>query len=157
MDGKPLLAYNIWLALPSETRLKLARLFDIPRTGQVVVHTGGIVAGNIGGVVSQDGHSAGDLYAITVEKMQKFLDTDDTDFYKMFNHIVENIDYIIEPGALVREDTGEKIKSEFGPTIDQAKKLGVKQSDSVEDEDVDPKDKKNFAKLMKKDGKKKQK
>lgn len=100
---QPLLAYNVWLALPAETRVKMVNLFGIPRTGEVIVQTGGIVGGNIGSIVKQDGHSAADLYAITVEKMQKLLDTDDVDFYKMFNHIVENIDYLIEP-KLVSED-----------------------------------------------------
>lgn len=97
MSNQPLLAYNVWLALPPETRVKLTKLFGIPRTGEVIVQTGDIVDGNIGSVVKQDGHAPGDLYAITVEKMQQILGTDDTDFYKMFNHIVENIDYILNP------------------------------------------------------------
>lgn len=95
--GTPLLAYNIWLSLPSDTRVKLTTLFAIPRTGEVIVRSGGMINGNIAGEITQDGHSAKDLYAITVEKMQAILSTDDTDFYKMFNHIVENIDYIMEP------------------------------------------------------------
>lgn len=94
--SQPLLAYNVWLSTPIETRVKLTKLFGIPRTGEVIVQTGEIQNGNIGSIVKSDGHSAGDLYAITVEKMQALLNTDDTDFYKMFNHIVENIDYLTE-------------------------------------------------------------
>lgn len=96
MPNQPLLAYNVWLALPVETRVKLTKLFAIPRTGEVIVQTGEMMNGNIGSIVKNDGHAAGDLYAITVEKMQALLRTDDTDFYKMFNHIVENIDYVME-------------------------------------------------------------
>lgn len=95
--SQPLLAYNVWLSLPAETRMKLMKLFGIPRTGEVVVQTGEMINGNIGSIVKNDGHAAGDLYAITTEKMQALLKTDDTDFYKMFNHIVENIDYLTEP------------------------------------------------------------
>lgn len=95
--SQPLLAYNVWLALPVETRTKLVQLFSIPRTGEVIVQTGSMINGNIGSIVKNDGHAAGDLYAISVEKMQTLLKTDDTDFYKMFNHVVENIDYLVEP------------------------------------------------------------
>ena len=111
--GTPLLAYNVWLALPTNTRNKLTKLFGIPRTGEVIVRSGGMYNGNIGGEMIQDGHSAKDLYAISVEKMQTLLKTDDTDFYKMFHHIVENIDFIIEPQ--IEEEIAE-------PTIDPKEK-----------------------------------
>lgn len=63
------MAYNIWLALPVETRSKLVKLFNIPRTGEVIVRSGTMINGNIASEVTSDGHSAKDLYAITVEKM----------------------------------------------------------------------------------------
>lgn len=89
MDTQPLLAYNVWLSLPHETRRKLETLFQIPRTGEVIVRVGGMTPeGNIGGEATQDGHSAKDLYAITIEKMQEFTGIDSDDFYLLFNQTV---------------------------------------------------------------------
>ena len=97
MDIQPLLAYNTWLSLPVDTRVKLKTLFNIPRTGEVIVRTGEMTAqGNIGSVTTQDGHSAKDLYAITVEKMQDVTGSTVGDFYALFNLVVEHIDDIID-------------------------------------------------------------
>lgn len=104
---KPLLAYHAWLALPQETRAKLVRLFDIPRTGESVVQVGVSPDGTIGGTQKQDGHSPTDLYAITVEKMQNALNNpDENDFYILFNGVIENIDEIlgIVPDPITPED-----------------------------------------------------
>lgn len=128
--SQPLLAYNVWLSTPIETRVKLTKLFGIPRTGEVVVQTGEMMNGNIGSIVKSDGHAAGDLYAITIEKMQALLNTDDTDFYKMFNHIVENIDYIMTPKEVEEVVVVEEVvttyeKSNFAELMnDKPKKKG---------------------------------
>lgn len=93
MDIKPLLAYNTWLALPQETRHKLEKLFNIPKTGEVIVKVGGMTPeGNIGGVASSDGHSAGDLYAITIERMQELTGSTSDNFYALFKEVVESLD-----------------------------------------------------------------
>lgn len=146
-DGTPLLAYNIWLSLPQSTRAKLTKVFSIPRTGEVIVRSGGMINGNIAGEITQDGHSAKDLYAITVEKMQTVLDTDDTDFYKMFNHIVENIDYLTMEKEFIAQGVDEELltlkahKEDFG---------GDKGPEIIPGEVlvIDPKEKAKFAKLM---------
>lgn len=92
MEIKPLLAYNTWLALPTETRHKLEKLFNMPRTGDVVVNIGAISPqGNISGVASSDGHKPGDLYAITVEKMQEVTGSKSNDFYALFNETVSQL------------------------------------------------------------------
>lgn len=107
MDPRPLLAYHAWLGLPQETRSKLTQLFHIPRTGESIVTTGMLPNGTIGGVVQQDGHSASDLYAITVEKMQEVLNNpDEKDFHILFNGVVENLDAIlgIVPEPISSED-----------------------------------------------------
>ena len=125
--SQPLLAYNVWLALPAETRVKLIKMFSIPRSGEVIVRSGTIVNGNIAGEMTQDGHSAKDLYAITIEKMQEILKTDDVDFYKMFNHIVENIDWFAEPKVEEKKevvvDPAEKAK--FHSLMSEPKKRGM--------------------------------
>ena len=93
MDTKPLLAYSIWLSLPNEMRAKLKKLFDIPRSGEVIVRSGQITPqGNIGSETTQDGHSPKDLYAISIEKMQELLGTSENDFYSLFDQVVEKID-----------------------------------------------------------------
>lgn len=88
----PILAYMVWLSYTAETKKKLIRLFDIPRTGEVVVHVGEMQNGNISGVAKQDGHNPQDLQAITVEKLQALIGTEDTDFYHMVQHVLDNLD-----------------------------------------------------------------
>lgn len=110
-DIQPLLAYNTWLSLSRETRLKLVKLFEIPRTGETVVRSGSLSPqGNIQGEVTSDGHSAKDLYAITIEKMQSFTGSDSADFYQLFKYLVDNLDDIIgyeaiEPEVLALVET----------------------------------------------------
>ena len=128
--SQPLLAYNVWLALPAETRVKLIKMFSIPRSGEVIVRSGTIVNGNIAGEMTQDGHSAKDLYAITIEKMQEILKTDDVDFYKMFNHIVENIDWFSKPkeqnfDQTPRPEVDPKEKAKFHSLMSEPKKRGM--------------------------------
>ena len=116
MDIQPLLAYNTWLSLPSETRQKLEKLFDIPRSGEVVVRVGQITPqGNIGGEATSDGHSAKDLYAITVEKMQKLLGREESydNFHRLFGEILEKIDELpIVAPPLVQKKRGRKPKKD---------------------------------------------
>lgn len=95
MDIQPLLAYNTWLSLPREVRAKLTTLFEIPRTGEVIVRTATVSPeGNIQGEVTSDGHSAKDLYAITVEKMQSLTGNPSDNFHRLFAETVDNLDAI---------------------------------------------------------------
>lgn len=89
MDGntQPLLAYNVWMSLSRETRITLAQLFSIPRTGEVVVRSGMMINGNISGEVTSDGYRPQDLYAITIEKMQTLTGSPVEDFYKLFDDV----------------------------------------------------------------------
>lgn len=98
MEIKPLLAYNTWLALPTETRHKLEKLFNMPKTGEVVVNIGAISPeGNISGNATSDGHKAGDLYAISIEKMQEFTGSKSKDFYALFNETVSQLNGPVVP------------------------------------------------------------
>lgn len=104
MDIQPLLAYNTWLSLPRETRAKLTQLFNIPRTGENIVRTASVSPqGNIQGEVTSDGHSAKDLYAITIEKMQKLTGNDSDNFHRLFAETVDNLDAIIAGEYPVKE------------------------------------------------------
>lgn len=86
-----ILAYQLWLALPIETRVKLAIMFGISKTGRTVVDYRAD-----GAVVTQDGYTPDDLRALTVEKMQEKLMTEETDFYALVETVVENIDAIAD-------------------------------------------------------------
>ncbi len=93
MDIQPLLAYNTWLSLPRETRAKLVVLFNIPRSGENIVRTASVSPqGNIQGEVTSDGHSAKDLYAITIEKMQEYTGIISPDFYFLFDATLNRLD-----------------------------------------------------------------
>lgn len=98
---KPLLAYTLWLSYTDSQKQKLVKLFSIPRTGESVVHVGGMTeAGNIGGIRKQDGHTPNDLYAIAVERIYGLLNqelpekAEDQNFYGAFQSLMDNLDAI---------------------------------------------------------------
>lgn len=71
-----------WLDLPVETRKKLKEVFSIPRsTGSQVIDK----------TVVCDGHTHKDLMSISVEAMQKFLDSKAEDFWNLFDVTLEKI------------------------------------------------------------------
>ncbi len=90
-----------WLALSSDVRLKLQTIFNIKKSGVVTVE--GRATGT---VVLSDGVSNEDLAAITVEKMQAFLTSTETDFYTLFDAVV------IEASSQVAEDKQTKAEAE---------------------------------------------
>lgn len=139
MSDVPLLSYQVWIGLPQETRSKLARLFIIPKTGESVVRVGAIIGGNIAGESTSDGYTAKDLYAISTEKMQALIGTDDTDFYAMFNFVVENVDDLLSPKETIIEEIHKEKKALYSMV------QIIKEKQSI---DLDPKEKKNFSKLM---------
>ncbi len=76
-----------WLQLPMEVRMKMREIFGVKKS------QGSLVEGN---VVKSDGSTYVDLQAITVEKMQKFLDSSLTDFVDLFNRTVGKIEVELE-------------------------------------------------------------
>ncbi len=73
-----------WLEIPVHIRAKMAEEFKIPKSGIIQV---------VSNKVDSDGYSARDLQALTVEKLQKFTQSTETDFYKLvsfqFFHLYE--------------------------------------------------------------------
>lgn len=119
--------------------MKLTKVFGIPRTGEVIVSSGTIMNGNIGSVIKQDGHSAGDLYAITIEKMQDVLGADkekskNNDFYKLFERVVNNIEEI-EAGTYLGVEIGKEVEGAL--TKPKKKDKKAKSEKDSEDEDTD--------------------
>lgn len=108
------LPYQIWLALPQDTRDKLSTIFGIPKTGSVNVETRATPDGQgYGSVVTRDGYTPDDLRALTIEKMQNILKTDETDFFAMFETVVDNINPILEGTyELTEENTVEHKRAE---------------------------------------------
>lgn len=91
---KPLLAYSLWLSLTEETKKRLVKLYSIPRTGEVVVHVGEMMNGNIGASAKQDGHKPEDLYAITQERTYELLNEEmpeEPNFYAAFDEVLRNL------------------------------------------------------------------
>lgn len=104
MIMEEVLAYQIWLKLPDDTRAILAKLFDIRKTGRVVVEYRAE-----GAVMTSDGYTPDDLRAISIEKMQHILgDTEDNDFYALIEIIIENIGAIVKGDFKYRPTTTKK-------------------------------------------------
>lgn len=73
-----------WLELDYPTRAKIVELFQVPRSGHTLVENQ---------TVQSDGHTDKDLEYITIEKMQKFTDSFETDFYQLFTKVIFKIQY----------------------------------------------------------------
>jgi hypothetical protein len=86
-----------WVALPQEVRAKLKEYFNIQRSGGSHVENGRIVS---------DGHTDQDLKAITLEKMQTLLGSEEKDFMKLLETTIQHFTDEVE-----QEKTG-KVKAE---------------------------------------------
>lgn len=97
-----------WLNLPMNVKQELVRIFEIPQSGYVHVSDN---------IVLTDGHSDKDLQAVSLEKLQKYLGSSETDYYKLFDQVVESIK---SPRVYMAR---EEVKSEIVP---EKKKRGRK-------------------------------
>lgn len=79
-----------WLKLPMEVRVKLREIFNIPKS------EGARVVNN---TVESDGHTFRDLQALTVEKMQSYLDSKGDDFVKLFDEVLAKVDAELHPAT----------------------------------------------------------
>ncbi len=109
-----------WLRLSNETRLKLVEIFSIPRsTGSQMDMIGGQ------GVIKSDGHTHQDLSVITVEKMQLFLNTDESDFLTLFQALIKKLEE--EKELVIAEEPNAQtlIIEEWGATLRRLKGQAV--------------------------------
>jgi hypothetical protein len=67
---------STWLSLSIETRAKLREIFSIPRSGVTQVEDQRVIS---------DGVKVEDLMTLTVEKLQAFVASEETDLYKLFD------------------------------------------------------------------------
>ncbi len=80
--SQPILNLHLWVSLPNEVRFRIRHLFKIPQSGNVFVNDGKI---------ETDGTTVEDFKALTVEKMQDYLESKETDFNKLFDLVVKKI------------------------------------------------------------------
>lgn len=79
-DSSNFLSYQKWIGLPEITRVRIAGLFQIPRTGEREV---------FGNQVVKDGYSVASLGSITTEGMQQILGSKSNNFYELFDSLCE--------------------------------------------------------------------
>ncbi len=77
-----ILNLHTWVSLPNEVRFKIRTLFRIPCSGNAHVDDGRLMT---------DGTSPDDFKALTIEKMQDYLKSTETDFHKLFDGVVASI------------------------------------------------------------------
>jgi hypothetical protein len=113
-----------WLALPMLTRVEMRKIFGIPRSSHTLVD---------GNVVKSDGTTHDDLKAITLEKLQVFLNADpeQADFVKLFNATVLKIAKDQEPPVVEKVDPTKMMLEDWAAQIarisQQATNLGLAQ------------------------------
>lgn len=85
------LSMYMWASLPSNVRNKIRTTFNIPRSSHVVVNDGRI---------ETDGTTPEDFKHLTVDKMQKYLASDSTDFHRLFDLTVQKIAEELQPKSV---------------------------------------------------------
>ena len=106
--AEEMLSVQYWLTIKKEVRDKLVDIFNIPRSG------GSLVENTSGSwKVLSDGHLSKDLSAINIKSLQKELNTDSEDFYKMLKAITikltQNEETTTNEGADSSGNGNEKI------------------------------------------------
>lgn len=91
MEYPTILSMSTWLSLRTETKQALRDMFNIPRSGFVEV---------VDGRVHSDGTSLVDLMSLTVDKMQEYAKSKETDFSVLFNQIVKGIENPVTEATL---------------------------------------------------------
>ncbi len=72
-----------WLTYPHETRLKLAELLKLPKTGHIHVTSRGEII--------SDGFTPEDLKNITVEKLQELTNSKTEDIVKLMEKLIKTL------------------------------------------------------------------
>lgn len=76
--------YSHWLSLPLPTRNKIAQEFNITKKGSTEV---------VANVVKSDGYMIQDVEgALTVERLQEYLGTDEVDIMVLWRWLVERVE-----------------------------------------------------------------
>lgn len=89
-----------WLKLPNEVRMRLREIFKVPRSEATSV---------MNSVLLSDGTTYGDLSVISVEAMQTFLGSKETDFKALYDQVLSTIfeEKVKEEERLAEADAAE--------------------------------------------------
>lgn len=87
--NQPILSLHTWVSLPTDVRMRVRNLFDIPRSSNVMVNDGRL---------DTDGTTPEDFKSLTIDKMQLFTGEKSDDFHMLFNRTLEIIQGDIEEG-----------------------------------------------------------
>jgi hypothetical protein len=119
-----------WVKLSPSTRIKLAEIFEIPKTTGSQVE---VVAGQT--IVVSDGHTHNDLKVLTVQKMKDYLAKIEyvgplyDDFFQLFDIVVSKIENKeLEPkkAEVQFPDTdAEAIKKDWQEVINEMKRQSI--------------------------------
>lgn len=90
MVGK--LNTSIFIQLPSDIKVEFARVFNIPKNGKTHV---------VDNTVREDGYLNVDLEKIDVPVLQKYLDSDKTDFFVLYTDVVDQLTKQLHPPKAV--------------------------------------------------------
>jgi hypothetical protein len=103
MNKQPILNLHVWVSLPNNVRRIIRNDFNIPCSGNVVVSDNRI---------ETDGTSPKDFEALTVEKMQTYVNSDITDFHKLFDMVLVKVDNKIKGIAepIINANPEENVK-----------------------------------------------
>ena len=88
---QPIISIHTWLSLSDEVRYRIRSIFKIPRSSNTVVNDGKI---------ETDGTTNEDFKHLTVEKMQTYLNETSTDFYKLFDKVIEKVKEELSPKTI---------------------------------------------------------
>ena len=109
---------DIWLGVRHETRLMIAKLFNLPRTGIVEVSNNRVIC---------DGHSQRDLMLLTRDKIQDYLGSEEDDMMALFDKLV----YVLENSISVdltqtiKKDEPKKTIEESKPEVSSPAEAGT--------------------------------
>lgn len=98
---------DIWLGVRHETRLKIAKIFNLPKSGFVEVSNNKVIC---------DGHSQKDINLLTISAMQQYLNSEEDDIQVLFEKLV----YVLE-NAISVDLTQTIKKDEPKKTIEESK------------------------------------
>lgn len=76
-----------WMQLNNEQRILMREVFNIPKSGGVVIQNNTMLT---------DGSNENDLKAISIESMQKFVASPDTNFEFLYNSTLIKVDQMIK-------------------------------------------------------------
>lgn len=97
-----IIAYQIWLDLPQEIKDKIAKQFNLPRTGFREVMDNRIV---------MDYHTPQDVATLTCERLVAFTGIETEDIYKALNDTINKLNEVPKEESEPRPEAGQEVAS----------------------------------------------